>query len=140
MPSESALSKEVLEYLESIKGAPSLFERFLASDDFKRMQDFAKDFGGIDIELPEGRYDITLNAIGVLTLQTRNVVMHTVSRRRLGADEATHREIVEDFLSGIRALVYPGIDSAWCTETVIQAIYDATAAKVESAIARSKRK
>lgn len=139
MPNTSALSPKVLEYLEHIKGAPCLLERFLSSDDFKRMQDFAKDFGGIDIELPDGKYDITLNVFGVLTLQVRNVVMHSVTHRRLGIDEATHREIVQDFLSGIRQYAYPEMDSAWCAQVVIQAIYDATTAKVERAITRSKK-
>jgi hypothetical protein len=139
MQSASALSPQVLQYLESIKGAPCFFEKFLQTDDFKRMREFAKDFGGIEIPLPNGKCDLVLNLFGVITLEPCPGTIYAITAKANGEDDETFQMNLKHFLSGVRKHVFPGSDSAWCAAAVVQAVYDSTTKKVNDAIARSVR-
>lgn len=139
MPEPSALSKEVRQYLASIEGAPDFFERFLCSGDFKSLQKFAKDFGGIEIVLPSTKYVLALNVFGVITFEPEYGVIRTISARGAAEPESEYHMAVREFISAIRKWVYPNTDSVWCTETLVQAVYESVAQKVHGAIARSRR-
>lgn len=139
MPESSALSREVRQYLASIEGAPDFLERFLCSGDFKSLQKFAKDFGGIEIILPRTKYVLALNVFGVITFEPERGVICTISARGAEESEAAYRSAIREFMSAVRMWVYPNVDSAWCVEALVQAVYDSVTEKVRCAIARSRK-
>ncbi|HXK37878.1 MAG TPA: hypothetical protein VJ579_02325 [Candidatus Paceibacterota bacterium] len=139
MSNTSALSPDVLSYLESIRGAPCYLERFLSCPDFKFMREIAKDFGGIEIALPNTHYTFMLNVYGVIMFQPSGDYGYGVTVRGVDEDSATHEARVREFLSAVRKSIYPETDSAWCASVVVQACYSAITARVGNAIKRSVR-
>ena len=130
----TALSPAVHAYLARIKGAHGFVVDFLASDDFKRMQEFAKDFGGIDLNLPGASCKVELNAFGVLTFRAGNGQTYAITRKRPDEDENCYLGRAREFILGLREWVFPGWDSFGCSKTLIQGCYDTVTERVNRAI------
>lgn len=139
MTEKSALSPMVRAYLDTARSIPCIFARFLTTPDFKKMQEIAKDFGGLDIELPGGKYALTLNVFGVLTLEPKYGLIYAVTTQREAEDDAAYMTEVRAFIAGVRQYVYPSEGSVWCSEAIIQALYDSTTKRIEEATGKSLR-
>ena len=134
MPDPTALSPVVHAYLAGIRGVPGFFVGFLSSDDFKIMQEIAKDFGGIEIKLPGASCRVDLNVFGVLTFKPENGSSYNITCMGPDEDEQRYLSRAREFICGLREWVFPGWDSFGCSETLIQACYDSISATIDRAI------
>lgn len=136
-PEPTALSPVVHAFLARIQGAHGFVVDFLASDDFKSMQDIAKDFGGIEIELRGASCRVELNAFGVLTFTAGNGQTYAITRMGPDEDEHCYLGRAREFILGLRAWVFPGWDSFGCSQTLIQGCYDTVTERVNRAMSAS---
>ena len=134
----SALSPLVRAYLASIRGAHSQLARFLNSPDFMSIRDFAKDIGGLEVKLGKGKFTLLLNVFGVLSFCPNGRDFYAVSTQAIGEDDEAYERRVHTFPAGMREWLFPGKDSYWCAELVIQSCYDSMTAKVESITSAQK--
>lgn len=133
-PEPTALSPAVHAYLARIKGAHGFVVDFLSSDDFKQMQEFAKDFGGIVLDLPGASCPVELNAFGVLTFRAGNGQTYAITQKRPDEEERCYLGRAREFILGLREWVFPGWDSFGSSQTLIQGCYDTVTTRVNLAM------